>query len=141
MNDKIKKLIECNGNVIDLFPRKRGGSRNPTDALLVTSHYYDKDRRRENLRFSFHRRLLAQTGWRVGDRLEMELRDGIAGIFRSDKGWKLGKPGGDKHKTDRLCLKISFPAGSLDGLPEGVCEQVECLPGRIAFFFPESGKK
>ena len=131
MNDKLNKW---NGTWMEMFPNRhgsRGGT--PSDALVILSTYKERSAR-SVLRISIHKKLSDLTGWIPGDRIQLELKDGMAFLYRSSFGPIIQKP--NKKAGTRNFIRFSAPLGSLDDFPTGIATEVEAKPGRVAFLLP-----
>lgn len=138
MNDKLRAW---EGKISDkMVGRGQGRGGVKCDALVCIRKNQekreDKTGCRDVMRVTFHRRMDALTGWKKGDILDMEIANGIATVFRSDKGARLCDSG-STSKSTRMYVRYSFPAGSLSDLPVGDCREVEAKPGKVAFLLPE----
>ena len=132
MNDKIKSL---NFRFSEIMTTRVGG-KTKSDTLIAIGKYSQgqDSTRKDVLRISFHERILKLTGWVVGDRVDLEIKDGIGHIFRNTKGVKIYRGG---NQSTRTIVRFMLPAGTLDGLPVGEAREVETQPGHVAFMLPQ----
>lgn len=129
------KLAKFNFKFSDIRLSNAGGRRGPTLALVIISTQRDSGKKNNSiLRFSLSDRLLSMTGWRAGDLLDFEVKDGMAHLFRSDKGVTLSK---QVASAKRLHVRFRMPSEYLDGFPNGIGQEVEATPGRVAFLLPD----
>ena len=137
MNDKLKAW-EGRMSVKLAGRSGRGRGVGTKEALVVMSigkeGITNKQKARDVLRVSFHPHILDLTGWKVGDIIDMEIQGESATIFRGEKGVQLCSTG---NSSKRLLIRYSFPLGDLNGLPYGICREVEAKPSRIAFLLPK----
>jgi hypothetical protein len=148
-----EKLAAWQGRMSDRVVGKghQFGGRKSSNALVFFRKNTEKSgsrslAKRDVLKVSFNHRILALTGWKFGDIIDMEISDELAVIFRSEKGVTLCSSDSKlqqhiKQKSNaRPYLRFSFPEGALIDLPIGDCREVETKPGQIAFLIPKKGE-
>jgi len=138
MNDKIKAW---EGRLSQKIPRLAmgAGCGNSLSSVLVnlTVNGDTPKEPHDILRISFHPHVLDLTGWKLGDKLDVEINGNAAIVFRDNSGRQLCRTGGTAKKNgNRIYLRFALRGGSLSGFPVGSAREVESAPGRIAFLLP-----
>lgn len=137
MNEKLK-LFSYNGRLSAIKRSGQEVGRAQSETLISMRSRIEKNgsTTRGTVRISIHARLFKQTGWIVGDCVDVEIKDGVWCITRSTGGWKTGVGGSKEKKSKRVYFRISVAPDQLDMVGFGACREVEVIPGMIAFLPP-----
>lgn len=138
MNDKLK-LFSYNGKLSSIKPQAvmRGGKAMSETLITMRSRIEKHDTTiRGMVRISIHSRLFKQTGWIVGDCVDVEIKNGVWCIMRSNTGWKTGVGGSKESRSKRVYFRVSVLPEQLDMVGFGACREVEVSGGMIAFLPP-----